>query len=115
MKFEVSIQEVSIQVPEQRVIDVVINGLETTQWCGVRNYHYAHIERWFEGGNMLDVYNHYEDDEPLQLSKQKLQRGLQLMSEKHPRHLVDIIEECDDATTGDVLLQLALFGEIVYG
>lgn len=31
------------------------------------------------------------------------------------QHLADIIGESDDATTSDVLLQLAVFGDVIYG
>jgi hypothetical protein len=37
------------------------------------------------------------------------------MGDKYPSHLSDLVEEQDDAITADILLQLALFGELVYG
>jgi hypothetical protein len=37
------------------------------------------------------------------------------MADKYPRHIADILSENDDATTGDVFLQLCLFGDVVYG
>lgn len=49
------------------------------------------------------------------LNLESLTKGLELMSLKHSRHFSDIIEENDDAETSDVLVQLAVFGEIVYG
>lgn len=51
----------------------------------------------------------------LVLNIESLTKGLELMSVKHSRHFSDIIEENDDAETADVLVQLAIFGEIVYG
>lgn len=50
---------------------------------------------------------------PLTLAR--LRHGLQVMATKYPRHFADILAENDDATTGDVLLQCAIFGELVYG
>lgn len=50
-----------------------------------------------------------------ELTLDKLKAGLQVMADKYPHHFVDIIRETGDATTGDVLVQCALFGEIVYG
>ena len=32
-----------------------------------------------------------------------------------PRHLADFMSESDDASTGDVFLQLCIFGSVVYG
>jgi hypothetical protein len=50
-----------------------------------------------------------------ELSLDKLKAGLQVLAEKYPHHFGDVIREMGDATTGDVLVQCALFGEIVYG
>lgn len=44
-----------------------------------------------------------------------MQKGLQDMADHHPRHMADFIAGNDDATTGDVFLQLCLFGAVVYG
>lgn len=37
------------------------------------------------------------------------------MAEKWPRHFGNFISENEDAETGDVFIQLALLGDIVYG
>ena len=42
-------------------------------------------------------------------------RGLTVMAEKYPHHFTAVLDESDDATTGDVFLQCCLFGEVVYG
>ena len=65
-----------------------------------------------EGGR-LHVYP--DEGAPVVLDLPALQRGLDLMVGPLVRHLHDILNETDDADTGDVLLQLALFGEVVYG
>lgn len=44
-----------------------------------------------------------------------LKKGLKLMAEQHPDHFSDIVNETDDSTTADVLLQLSTIGEIKYG
>ena len=44
-----------------------------------------------------------------------VQRGLQTMAEKYPRHWGDFIRENEDAITGDVFIQCCLLGEVVYG
>jgi len=49
------------------------------------------------------------------LSIAKLIKGLAVLRDKYPHHFCDIIKEDGDATTGDVLVQCALFGDIVYG
>jgi hypothetical protein len=42
-------------------------------------------------------------------------RGLRLMYDTQPRHYCDFIGGNEDAITGDVFLQLCLYGEVVYG
>lgn len=49
------------------------------------------------------------------LNREALQHGLDLCAEKHPQHYADILEGNDDATTADVLLQLSLYGGVIYG
>lgn len=48
------------------------------------------------------------------LDKQRIETGLKLMATMYRKHFNDIIDENDDAITGDVLLQCCLFGEIIY-
>lgn len=44
-----------------------------------------------------------------------IQKGLELMASKYPHHFGDVINGSEDATTGDVFIQLCAFGEVVYG
>ena len=59
----------------------------------------------------------YEDDNPTQheLTLKGVRKGLRLMKKEYPSHYADLVEEQDDAITGDVWLQLAVFGELIYG
>lgn len=43
-----------------------------------------------------------------------INRGLALMATLYPKHFSDLLREDADSTTGDVLLQLCLFGELIY-
>lgn len=49
------------------------------------------------------------------LTREKLLNGFDVMARKYPHHFQNIVNENDDAETADVLLQCALFGEIIYG
>lgn len=49
------------------------------------------------------------------LDREKLMNGLQVMAKKYPRHFADLVNENDDAITGDVYLQCCLFGSCIYG
>lgn len=52
---------------------------------------------------------------PVKVDRRALVRGLKVMKSKYPRHFVMIEEDCWDAEQADILLQCAIFGEIVYG
>ena len=75
-------------------------------------------------GKGIVVYDCYEMDSELNdgeeptkyhLTMDGVRKGLELMRDQYPRHYADLMEEEDDAVTGDVWLQLAVFGELVYG
>lgn len=58
-----------------------------------------------------------KDDEGVvhELDRAAVARALALMPSVAPRHFADLLAEDTDTTTGDVLVQLAVFGEVVYG
>lgn len=75
-------------------------------------------------GGTLVVYDEYEMDSELNegeqptkyaLTLKDVRKGLRLMKKEYPSHYADLVEENDDAITGDVWLQLAVFGEVIYG
>ena len=76
-------------------------------------------------GKGLVAYDCYELDEAEtdeeraaarhEITLNDVKRGLDLMKEKYPRHWADLVEENDDLITGDVWLQLTVFGELIYG
>jgi len=41
-------------------------------------------------------------------------RGLEVLANRYPRHLADLINENADVFTADALLQCCLFGELIY-
>lgn len=49
------------------------------------------------------------------ISLLSIHEGEQLMLDKHPSHFADILDENDDATTGDVWFQYAVLKDLVYG
>lgn len=49
------------------------------------------------------------------LDLEACERGLRLMAQAHPRHFANLMTDKDDAETGDVFLQLAVIGDLVYG
>ena len=74
-------------------------------------------------GNGVVVYDCYEiedyDNIPAEakhhITLDDVKKGLELMRDLYPRHWADLVEENDDLITGDVWLQLTVFGELIYG
>ena len=93
--------------------------IPTIEGCGVKLVVTEGVSAKFKDEwkpTKADKERFYSDDcNYVILTKEKLLKGIQLMADKHPRHFNDWMEQNDDATTGDVLLQLALFGEIIFG
>lgn len=55
------------------------------------------------------------EDGSFEFTPKELQRGLDVVAEKYPNRLFEILDENGDAETADVFLQCCLFGEVVYG
>jgi hypothetical protein len=79
-------------------------------------WHPRQIIPLVNGCALLIRSNDLEKDQPLRrLDRAAIQKGLQLMAEKRLKHFEDIMRENEDETTGDVFLQMCLFGDVVYG
>lgn len=81
-------------------------------------WHWAQLIPLQEGGAL--IISSKEGDEingakKWRLDRTSIEAGLEAMRTKHPRHYGDFLAENEDAITGDVFLQLALFGQLVYG
>jgi hypothetical protein len=60
-----------------------------------------------------------ESDEPpplrVKITSGTIKSALTLMATNYPRHFADLINENDDAITADVLLQLMVYKDVIYG
>ena len=77
-------------------------------------------ERWYcnyplnRGGALIFSVLEDEDEKAYRLDSSALEKGLRLMAETQPDQFAAVLEDTADAETGDVFLQLALFGDVVY-
>ena len=55
------------------------------------------------------------DAETVRLDRAAIVRGLELMASEFPHVFGRILDQNGDAETGDILVQLAVFGEVRYG
>lgn len=74
-------------------------------------YYWARDRALDGGGYTITEY----DGAAYRLDREKIARGLGLMAAQHPRHFCRVVDGSADHVTGDVLIQLALFGELKYG
>jgi hypothetical protein len=51
----------------------------------------------------------------VEVTYEKLKEGARVMATKYPRHFANMVGDNGDAETGDVLVQCAVFGEVVFG
>jgi len=99
----------TICVPDRVIIDTLTSAIEggIYYWCSQATVSATHplgarfCER--DGGA---VFRFTMADWP---------RIVAVMATKAPRHFANMVREAGDAETGDVLVQLACFGEIKYG
>ena len=73
---------------------------------------------WCESGKVI-IFEHDAQDcehgDRYVLDAACLARGLAVMCERYAHHFASVIDSGGDATTGDVLIQCAIFGQLVYG
>jgi hypothetical protein len=86
-----------------------------------KDVEYPHLALPFlKGGSLListggDHPNPNRKDGFWTLNHAALIKGWKLMHDEAPRHYGNAISEDHDAETGDVYLQMCLFGEVVFG
>ena len=68
-----------------------------------------------EGGRLCILDREGEDKNEYFLDLPAIDKGLEILATKYPKHFADFMNENDDADTGDVFLQCCLFGEAIYG
>jgi hypothetical protein len=128
-------QELNINVPyvvtKKRISDLLCSAFEggSNYWYEIaefiappvlefrsdENTVYRHLDYPLnEGGALLIGDREDPSRVPVRLDLEAIRKGLELFFVVVPRHLADFMAESDDAFTGDVFLQLCLFGEVVY-
>lgn len=119
----------SFEIEEERIQDLLTEALEggSNHWYLIKEYRYPegktkadfefqHVEVPFaEGGAIVFEDSHDGKKKDYVLDRAAMEKGLTLMASKFGAHWNTFLQENDDAETGDVFLQLALFGEVIYG
>ena len=112
--------KIEVTVPSLAVLDTVLSGVQggVQYWAKV-------LQCWVPGRAGLaedpatdlrlvcDVLE-LESGERISL-QDKWSTALRLMADRYPHKFADMVTGTGDCTTGDVLIQLAAFGELRYG
>ena len=124
--------QTTINVDPQTVQDLIVTAFEggSNYWLGnsrVELVHPAYEDLpadgvvWY-GNSKRNVFAEpdfkvtIDTEEGLEtLDAAAIEKGLGVMATRYARHFADIVQDNMDADTGDVFLQCALFGEVVYG
>lgn len=132
--------QVQLDIPMKKIQGLLCNAFE-----GGSNYWYVidkfgkptefvnHSDAFAKKGEKPEVFRHLDyptnpggyliisdkEGDKRYCSKRlditSIKAGLTLMSTKQPRHFGNFMSDNDDADTGDVFLQLCLFGEVIFG
>ena len=120
----------TVVVSDQRIQDLLVTAFEggSNDWYVIKSFNYPkgqtkeslgiefpHAELPLKEGGSLTIGDLSNKKVNKILDRAAIVRGLKLMAEKQPRHWTDFMDENDDAITADVFLQLAVFGEVIYG
>lgn len=82
------------------------------------DYTPSYISIPFSKGGRLHIGDLEDEEEPPKiLDRGAIDNGKRLLAtdERYSHHYANLLRENDDAITGDVFLQLCLFGEVIYG
>ncbi len=133
--------EIKVNVPDDAIVGALISGVESGiyYWVKVPSVEFLGLpgviptgSSWvkvIEGDDISSYFGPLQDGHMIlieveestgkekkhQIGKKEIAKALQLMAEKWPQHFKDVVKESGDAVTGDVLIQLACFGDIKYG
>lgn len=120
---------ITISVPDDTIANVIISGLTSGigHWCdkaritgrkkgrtsGILDKpEYERYFRPFQDGML--VVREAETKKEHAVDRVAILRAIAVIGEKYPHHLSSMISDNTDAVTGDVLIQCAAFGEILY-
>lgn len=113
--------------PDQEMeylLSSAIEGGGSRYWCMIEDYtypkgkteadfEYPHLELPFKGGSIQMTAD--GEKKVYTLDRKALDRGWKLMITDEPHHYADAVTGSGDMITGDVFLQLCLFGKVIFG
>ena len=89
-------------------------------WCSeiiVEDFHgFTHASEVLAAGYPVTLIDMEDEDQNRTIDGESLKKAMALMAEQYPLRMRDICSDGDyDANDADIFVQLACFGEVVYG
>ena len=103
-----------LQLTEQELDDLLITAIEggINYWAEVLSYHKD--ESGWQTAKIIDHDGEFTEYHTI--NHDTIRLGVdRLCASKYEWHVTDLVNDNADATTADVIVQLAIFDEIVYG
>ena len=130
--------KVQLDIPLETIANLLCSALEggaygSGYWCEIVEYIkpseltfridkekiFRHIDYPMNKGGALIVKSTEDDvingNDRWRVDLPALHKGIQLLAEKVPYQFHQLISENDDGDTADCFLQLACFGELIFG
>lgn len=118
MILEIEVKEMT----REEIVEILSCGLSGSYWCGVDNstqeYKQAQgdciedkLAYMLLNGQSVVLYDIEEDDKNYELTLDKLYSAMGKYLKTSPNASIEDFDFCD----GDNILQIALFGEVIYG
>lgn len=111
----------TVDIPTETISDVLDAGFTgIDHWAeiiGIYNptkFKGSYADIIMKGEGSINLVDMEDDDTGGVLNTETIERGLQIMADQHPTAFIDVLNETGDANTGDVLIQYACFGEIIF-
>ena len=106
--------KITVELDDQIIIDVFNTAMEggVNYWAAFDEYQWLGLGLEFFA-TVRDMED--EDAEWLRVDAETIRKGITLAAEMGRREISSILAEDYDAYDADVIVQLGLFGEIVFG
>lgn len=122
LNMELIVNQKEIKYTQENIDDIMSMALEggITYWCNQakvkEKYLGTYASEQISRGGTLHLYDE-EDDSEYELTLEKFITGLLLFLQENPSFITNSdLDVCQmDAADADIIIQYALFGEIVYG
>ncbi len=117
--------QIRLDITEEQVLDMLITGFE-----GGSNYWYSQLaprketskkdnstDRFYDNllHNGFELVDKEDNDKKYTVTPAAIRKAVSLMYAQERQHFANWIDGNGDAITGDVFIQLAVFGKVIYG